>query len=354
MSENRSFRAVQERNPALWEKIRASPKDFRVLTGERPTGRLHIGHYFGTLRNRVHLQEMGIETFIVIADYQALTDRGAGPELRRNVHDVVLDYLAVGLDPGAGTRIFCHSHIPDLNQLLLPFLSVINVSELQRNPTVKDEIAQTGQKTVSGLMFTYPAHQAADILFCRANLVPGGRDQLPHIELTRSIARRLNERYFEEPFFPEPELLLSNAPLILGLDGRKMGKSLNNAIFLASTADETATLIKKAKTDSDRTITYDPEGRPEVANLLLVASLCLDKTPETVADEIGDGGAKVLKATLTEAVNEYFREIRAKRSALAADPAVIVDVLREGNDAANAVATRTLDAVRGAMGMDYY
>ena len=157
---------------------------------------------------------------------------------------------------------------------MLPFLSLISVAELGRNPTVKDEIATTGGGSTSALMFTYPVHQAADILFCRANLVPVGKDQLPHLELTRTIARRFNERYSAGiPYFPEPEALLSRAPLLLGLDGRKMGKSLGNSIPLAASADETAHLIRAAKTDSERRITYEPERRPEVSNLLEIASL---------------------------------------------------------------------------------
>ena len=167
---------------------------FRILTGDRPTGRLHLGHYFGTLRNRVRLQDLGAEVFVLIADYQVLTDRDTAEHLDEYVTGLVLDYLAIGLDP-ARTVIFAHSAVPALNQLLLPFLSLVSVPELNRNPTVKDEIAHSRQASVSGLMLTYPVHQAADILFCRANLVPVGQDQLPHLEITRVIARRFNERY---------------------------------------------------------------------------------------------------------------------------------------------------------------
>ena len=161
-------------------------------------------------------------------------------------------------------------------------------------------------------MSTYPAHQAADVLFCKSNLVPVGRDQLPHLELTRTIARRFNNRYGAgAAVFPRPDALLSNAPLLLGTDGSKMSKSRGNAITLAAGAGETARLIKGAKTDSERYITYDPSTRPEVSSLLLLAALCQNQTPEQVASDIGAAGAAALKKTVTEAVNEYLAPIRA-------------------------------------------
>jgi tryptophanyl-tRNA synthetase len=203
-------------------------------------------------------------------------------------------------------------------------------------------------------MFTYPVHQAADILFCKANLVPVGQDQLPHLEITRTIARRFNDRYGQGgSVFPRPEALLSSAPLLLGTDGTKMSKSRGNAITLAAGADETARLLKGAKTDSERHITYDPAGRPEVASLLLLAALCQGRTPEEVAGDIGSAGAAALKKTVTEAVNEYLAPIRARRAEYARDRAQIRRILREGNERANAVADATLAEVRAAMNGDY-
>ena len=198
--------AARRRSDTLEEQIARDASRFRILTGDRPTGPLHVGHYFGTLQNRVRLQDLGAELFVLVADYQVLTDRDSAEHLGNYVTGMVLDYLAIGVSPGRSV-IFAHSAVPALNQLLLPFLSLVTVPELQRNPTVKDEIAHSRQSSVSGLMFTYPAHQAADILFCKANLVPVGQDQLPHVELTRLIARRFNERY--GPVFPEPGALLS-------------------------------------------------------------------------------------------------------------------------------------------------
>nr|WP_260696772.1 tryptophan--tRNA ligase [Streptomyces sp. 130] len=329
--------------------ILVDPGRFRVLTGDRPTGRLHLGHYFGTLHNRVRLQNSGVETFVLIADYQVLTDRDAADGLTGYVEELVLDYLAVGVDPERST-IFTHSAVPALNQLLLPFLSLVSVAELSRNPTVKDEIAHSQQSSVSGLMFTYPAHQAADILFCKANLVPVGRDQLPHLEVARTVARRFNDRYGRgDAVFPQPDALLSPAPLLLGTDGTKMSKSRGNAIALAADADETARLIKGAKTDSERRITYDPAGRPEVSSLVLLAALCQNRTPQRMADDIGAGGAAALKRTVTEAVNEYLAPIRARRVEYARDRAHLRRTLHEGNERARAVADATLAEVRAAM-----
>jgi tryptophanyl-tRNA synthetase len=328
---------------------------FRILTGDRPTGYLHLGHYFGTLANRVRLQDAGAELMVLIADYQVLIDRDTASRLDEYVTGLVLDYLAIGIDP-ARSVIFAHSAVPELNQLLLPFLSLVTVPELRRNPTVKDEIAHSRQASVSGLMFTYPVHQAADILCVRANLVPVGQDQLPHVEVARTISRRFNDRYPAPGgagVFPSPDALLSEAPLLLGTDGLKMSKSRGNAIELRATPDETARLVRSAKTDATRHISYDPAARPEVSSLVLLAALCLDRDPASVADSIGAGGSAALKRTLTEAVNERFAPVRARRAELATDLGYVRQVLRDGCERARALATTTLEEVRGVMGMRY-
>ncbi|PBC79731.1 tryptophanyl-tRNA synthetase [Streptomyces sp. TLI_235] len=330
------------------DRISRNPERHRILTGDRPTGPLHLGHYFGTLQNRVELQRLGVDLFLVVADYQVLTDRDRADRPAEHAENLVLDYLAAGVDPERAT-VFAHSAVPALNQLLLPFLSLVSVAELGRNPTVKDEIAHSGRSTVSGLMFTYPVHQAADILFCKADLVPVGQDQLPHLETTRTVARRFNERY-GAPVFPEPQALLSAAPLLLGTDGGKMSKSRGNAIPLGATEDATARLVRSATTDADRRIGYDPERRPGVAGLLQLAALCLNRTSEDIAEEIGDRGAAALKGLVTEAVNEHFRPHRARRAELAADRGFLREVLRTGNERANAVAEATLAEVREVMG----
>ncbi|MCF2706602.1 tryptophan--tRNA ligase [Arcanobacterium haemolyticum] len=346
---------------ALSNKIEAAiakdPSEFRVLTGDRPTGNLHIGHYFGSLRNRVRLQKAGVETWLVIADFQVITDRdGVGP-LKDRVYSLLTDYLAVGIDPEKAV-IFPHSQIPELNELMLPFLSIVTDSELRRNPTVKSELEATGNRPMSGLMLTYPVHQAADILFCKANLVPVGKDQLPHLEQTRVIADRFEARYghpagTDKPVFTRPQALLSEAALVLGLDGAKMSKSRGNTIELRMSADETAKLIKKAKTDTERMITYDPENRPEVSNLVQLAAMCQGRDPREVADEIGNGGGGTLKKVLTESLNETLAPIRARRAELEQQPDFLAEVLHRGIETARERAAATLDEVKAAMNMHY-
>jgi tryptophanyl-tRNA synthetase len=342
--------AAQRRSAELEARIAEDPSAFRILTGDRPTGPLHLGHYFGTLANRVRLQRLGVELFVLVADYQVLTDRDVAENLPEHVDGLVADYLAAGIDPRRST-VFTHSAVPALNQLMLPFLSLVSVAELQRNPTVKEEVAAARLASVSGLMLTYPVHQAADILFCKANLVPVGKDQLPHQEVTRTVARRFNERYGE--VFPVPDALLSPVPLLLGLDGQKMSKSRGNAVALSATADETARLIRRARTDAQRHIGYDPQNRPEVSNLLRLTALCQDRDPHEVAAEIGTGGAQALKRVATEAVNEFLRPMRARRAAYVADRAELRRILDAGNERANAVADQTLREVSAAMRTAY-
>ena len=349
-----TYEVALERSKKLEAEIAANPQKFRVLTGDRPTGRLHIGHYFGSLQNRVRLSKMGVPTTILIADYQVLTDHDAFNEISQNTKQLVIDYLACGIEPSKDVIIYPHSYVPEANQLMLPFLTLISNAELGRNPTVKEEIQAAGIKSVNAGMYTYPVHQACDILFCKANVVPVGKDQLPHLEMTRTIARRFNEKFSpKKPVFPEPQALLSKTPSILGLDGsQKMSKSRGNAIMLSATADETAALIKKAKTDADRNITYDPDNRPEVANLLMLISLCTGDEPQLIAERLGDGGGGALKKLLTESLNETLRPIRSRRAELEKDPAYIRKVLLNGVEAAQAMAQATLREVRSVMNME--
>lgn len=344
-----TFTATIERSAVLADRLEAEPQNYRVLTGDRPTGPLHLGHLFGSILERVRLQDAGIETFVIVADYQVITDRDSIGDVRRHVLDAVTDYLAAGIDP-ARTTIFTHSAVPSLNQLVLPFLSLVTEAELHRNPTVKAELADS-HRALSGLLLTYPVHQAADILFCKGNLVPVGKDNAPHVEQTRVIARRFNERY--APVFPVPEVLLTSVPELPGLDGRKMSKSYGNTIALRMTADETAAAIRKARTDTDRRITFDPVSRPGVSALLTTAAVCSGTTPEALAEQIGDAGAGRLKQVTTEAVNGFLAEHRRRRAELAADEGYALEVLRKGNATANAIGDATLDEVRTAMGTAY-
>ena len=323
-----SFEASVKKSDALKEDLFEHPTKYIMLTGDRPTGRLHMGHYFGTIRERVALQNAGVTTRIIIADYQVITDRDTTANIADNVHNMVIDYLACGIDPEK-TIIFTHSAVPALNQLMLPFLSLVTEAEMERNPTVKAEQEASGH-ALTGLLLTYPIHQACDILFCKGNVVPVGKDQLPHIEITRQIARRFNERYGK--VFPEPEGLLNDAPEIPGLDGRKMSKSYGNAISLCFT---------------------DKENRPGVSALLTTAALCTGRSEEEIAAEIGNDGSGALKKYVTESVNAYLAPIREKRRALENDLDTIKDILHEGNKKANLIADATLNEVREAMNMLY-
>ena len=347
-----SQQAALVRSAALEHQVEAAPRNFRVVTGDRPTGPLHIGHYLGTLANRVRLQNLGVEVIVLIADYQVMTDRQASGQLPATVRGIVADYLAAGIDPDRST-IFTHSAVPALNELVLPFLSLVSDAELHRNPTVKAETDATGRPP-SGLMLTYPVHQAADILFCRANLVPVGLDQLPHVETTRLIARRFNERYAGRcPLFPEPEALLTSTPMLAGLDGKKMSKTRGNGIALQATEDHTAALIRRAPTDGERRITYDPAARPAVANLLDLLAAASGGDPHQLAAEIGDHGAGRLKQRVTEAVNELLRPLRQRRACLTDDTSYLDSVLDTGNTRARLLANTTHAMVHDLLGMSY-
>ncbi len=347
--ESETFLAQKKMSDEVKAELSKDPSKFTMLTGDRPTGRLHLGHYFGTIVERVKLQNEGVNCRIVIADYQVITDRDTTENIADNVLNMVIDYIACGIDPEK-TIIFTHSAIPALNQLMLPFLSLVSENELLRNPTVKAEKDASGHP-LTGLLLTYPVHQACDILFCKGNIVPVGKDQLPHIEQTRQIARRFNERF--APVFPEPVGLLTESVEIPGLDGRKMSKSYGNAIALSATAEETAKLIKKSKTDSDRNITFDPENRPGVSALLTTAALTSGRSEQDIAEEIGDAGSGALKAFVTESVNSHLAPIRERRRELECDIPHIREILIEGNRMATDIAETTLNEVREAMGMLY-
>ena len=233
-------------------------------------------------------------------------------------------------------------------------MSLVTTSELSRNPTVKEEIKSAGLTYINTLTYTYPIHQAADILFCKSNIVPVGRDQLPHLELTRKISRRFNERFPSNPsVFPTPNALLSDIPNVIGTDGQKMSKSRNNAILLKMNANETAKAIREAKTDSNRNIYYDPNNRPEVSNLLKLISICTNENIPSIVDRIGSGGGGKLKTELTTALNDYLAPIRHTRILLAKDQTYINDILYRGIAKAREIGIKTLKEVRKAMNMDY-
>ncbi len=349
-----TFKASIELSKKAEQSLIENPEKHRVLTGDRPTGNLHIGHFIGSVQNRIKIQNMGVETFILIADYQVLTDRDAYDKIAQFSKELVIDYIACGLDPEGGkTFFFPHSQIPELNQLLLPFLTLMSTSELERNPTVKDEIKAAGLTSINAGMFVYPIHQACDILFCDATVVPVGKDQLAHLEATRVIAKRFNKKY--APIFREPTALLSEMPMVKGLDGTdKMSKSRHNTIMLKASEDETANLVKKAKTDSERHISYDPINRPEVANLLEIISILSNEDPRLIGESIGDGGAAVLKKRVTDIINDTLRPVREKRKQLEANPDYIANVIKTGVDKIRPIAASKLQKVLEVMNMKYF
>ena len=350
-----TFEKSLEISKNIEKDLEKNSKKYRVLTGDRPTGSLHIGHYFGSLVNRVKLQKKGVEMFVLVADQQVLTDHDSFDKISQNTKELVIDNISVGMDfDGDNAFIFPHSQIPELNQLLVPFLTLISVAELERNPTTKEEIKSANIKNISAGMLVYPAHQACDILSVNANLIPVGKDQLPHIELTRTIAKRFNSKFCpKNPLFMEPNCLLSEVPSLLGLDGKqKMSKSRGNAIMLKFNRDEIATAIKKAVTDSDRHITYDPTNRPEVANLLLMLSLMSNEEPEVIAQNIGDGGAKMLKEMLVETTDKFLTPIRERRAELEKNPEYVRKIIKKGVERAREEANKTLKNVIKYMNME--
>jgi len=316
-----------------------------------------LGHYAGSLRQRVELQHQH-KQFIIIADAQALTDNADNPEkICRNILEVALDYLAVGINP-AVTTIFVQSLVPELAELTMYYLNLVTVSRLQRNPTVKDEIRQRGfGASIPAGFLAYPVSQAADITAFKADLVPVGEDQLPMIEQTIEIVRSFN-RIYNCSVLVEPEALLSSVPRLPGTDGKgKMSKSLGNVISLSDSADMMCQKVKTMYTDPKHLHVEDPgtvEGNPVFAYL---DAFDPDKKGlEAIKDHYRRGGLGdvVVKRRLLEVLSEEIDPIRAKREQFAQDPACVMRILKEGTEAARVVASRTLDEVRKAMRLDYF
>ncbi len=328
----------------------------RILTGDRPTGSLHIGHYFGSLQNRVLLQNE-YETYILIADVQALTDNFNNPEkVRDNVKEVAMDYLASGINPQKST-IVLQSKIPAIAELTIFFSNLISLSRLSRNPTVKEEIKQKSEifnDSVTYGFFGYPVSQAADILSFNANLVPVGDDQAPMIELTREIARKFNTIY--GPIFVEPEALIPEKnSRIKGLDGNsKMSKSLNNAIYLKDSEDEIKKKIFSAFTDPAKLRKNDP-GHPDGCMIFYYMGIFGYNETNIVKTECvnGERGCVKCKSDLTEIVNNYLKPIREKRLDLEKDPQFVYNVLKEGTYKANELTSSILLLAKQKMKIDY-
>lgn len=326
-----------------------------VLTGDRPTGLLHLGHYVGSLQARVELQHQH-DTYILIADLQALTDNADQPQrVRRNVLDVALDYLAVGIDPAKATVVI-QSLVPELAELTMYYLNLVTVARLQRNPTVKEEMRQRGfDGDVPAGFLMYPVSQAADITAFKAQIVPVGEDQVPMIEQSVEIVRRFNRTY--EPVLVEPEALVGRVGRLPGTDGQaKMSKSAGNAIFLSDAADVVARKVHGMYTDPSHIRVEDPgrvEGNPVFAYLD-----AFDPDARAVEElkqryRAGGLGDAAVKRRLAEVVEAVLAPIRERRRQLSKDADHVMRILRDGTERGRAVAQRTVAEVRDAMRLDY-
>lgn len=328
----------------------------RILTGDRPTAKsFHLGNHYGTLANRVRLQDE-YESFFLIADYHMLTTRIQDlEEIGGNIRELVIDYLAVGIDPDK-TTIYLQSLIPEVTELFLYFSMLVTVPRAQRIPTLKDAMRDHGLTAPTYGLLGYPILQAADILMVKGDLVPVGRDQESHIELTREIARRFNELF--GPVFPEPQALIPEGGMLPGTDGAgKMGKSLGNAIFLTDDPPTVKTKIMGMYTDPTRIRATDPgtvEGNP-------VFALHDVYNPDTadVADmkeryRTGRVGDVEVKRKLVEAIEAFLAPIRERRAGYAAAPKRIDEIIRAGSERARDEVRRTLHEVRAAMHLDYF
>ena len=342
-----------------------------ILTGDRPTGRLHVGHYVGSLKERVALQNSGKfdEIYIMIADAQALTDNAEHPEkVRQNIMNVALDYLACGLDPEKST-IFIQSMVPELTELTFYYMNLVTVSRVQRNPTVKAEIQMRNfEASIPVGFFCYPISQAADITAFRATAVPVGEDQLPMLEQCKEIVHKFNAVYGDTLVDPQIILPKNQACLRLpGIDGKaKMSKSLGNCIYLADEPEDIRTKVMGMFTDPNHLQVSDPgqtEGNPV---FMYLDAFCRDEffakyLPDYAnLDELkahyqrgGLGDVKV-KKFLNNVLQETLEPIRLRRQELAKDPGYVMDVLRQGTEVAQAAAAETLAKVKHAMQIDYF
>ena len=332
----------------------------RILTGDRPTGKLHIGHYFGSLKTRLKMQDNpDYEMFILIADVQALTDNFNNPEkVRKNVREVAMDYLSVGIDPKKVT-IYVQSMIPETAELTVYYSNLVTIARLQRNPTVKTEIAQKkdlfGESVTYGFL-GYPVSQAADITTFEGELVPVGEDQEPLIEQCREIVRKFNSIY-GEGVLKEPEAVISKTPRIKGLDGNeKMGKSLGNAIYLSDSEEEITKKVMSAVTDPNR-IKKDDKGNPDVCMVYYYHKLFTKpEDVKTVCEECkaGKRGCVACKKQLATNIIEELKPIREKRAYYEAHPEKVDKILIEGTERARKVAKETMKRVKKAMKLDYF
>lgn len=324
----------------------------RILSGMRPSGKLHIGNYLGALTNWVRLQDE-YRCFFMIADWHALTDRTDTSKIKQDVEDVLIDWIAAGLDPEKSV-LFVQSHIPQHAELHLILSMITPLPWLERCPTYKEKVEE-GTATTYGLL-GYPVLQAADILIYRAERVPVGEDQLPHLELTREIARRFNSLYSK--VFPEPEPILSTSPRIMGTDGKKkMGKSYDNYIALSDAPDAIKKKVMSMFTDPAKVYRGDP-GHPDACNVYAyhkIFATGLEENIKKIAAQCKQGelGCTACKAQLTEMLIEYLAPFREKRKQIEENKAEIKKIMRAGKEMASCEASATLKELKKAMRMDY-
>ena len=331
----------------------------RIVTGDRPTGRLHIGHYFGSLKYRVKLQESGeYDQYILIADVQALTDNFNNPEkVRKNVREVLMDYLSVGIDPEK-TTIYIQSMIPETAELTVFYSNLVTIARLERNPTVKTEIAQKrdlfGESVTYGFL-GYPVSQAADITVMDGTIIPVGEDQLPLIEQCREIVRKFNSIYGD--VLKEPEAVLSKEKRIKGLDGNeKMGKSLGNAIYLSDTVEDVNRKVMSAVTDPNR-IKKDDKGNPDICMVSYYHKLfSSEEEYRNVCEECraGKRGCVACKKQLAQNINNTLEPMREKRKYYEQHPEIVDEILINGTEKARETAKETMKKVKKAMKLDYF
>ena len=331
-----------------------------ILTGDRPTGQLHLGHYVGSLKKRVEMQaDKNNDLFIMIADVQALTDNAKNPEkVAKNVLEVALDYLAVGLDPARST-LFIQSQIPQLAELMMYYMNLVTVSRVKRNPTVKSEIEQKkfGESIPTGF-FVYPISQAADITAFKANLVPVGEDQKPMLEQTQEIVHTFNSTYAEVLVEPKAVLPPKGMGRLPGIDGNgKMSKSLNNGIYLADDADTIKKKVMSMYTDPNHIHVEDPG---QVEGNMVFTYLDVFGTDKAHIQELKDhyrrgglGDVKI-KRYLIDVLEAELAPIRKRREMYANDKQAVMDMLRKGSQHAESIAAKTLDEVKRAMGIQYF
>ena len=320
----------------------------RILTGDRTTGKLHLGHYVGSLQNRVRLQDE-YESFILLADIQALTTHFEHPELlEHSIYEVAMDNLSVGLDPNKITLVQ-QSRIPSIGELTVFYSMLVSVNSLRHNPTIKTEAANYGYNDMTYGFLGYPVSQSADTTFCKANLVPVGEDQKPHMEMTRKIVRRFNELYGET--LVEPDMMLSDCPRLMGLDGNaKMGKSLGNAIYLSDPAEEVRKKVMSAVTDASR-IKKDDPGHPDVCVVSKYHKVFNAGEYENICESCKKGaiGCVACKKALAASLNDLLEPFREKRAYYEAHRDEVRDIILTGSEKANKIGNETVKEVKEAM-----